>query len=285
MVIKSPAKINLALQINGLRDDGYHLLRMVNLPLELHDVIEIDTSPYYGVTHITCDEMRLLGLRSNLCTRAVDLLRDHFHFKNHFMIHIHKEIPFAAGLGGGSSNAAVVLIALNKMLKLGLTEDQLCELALPLGSDIPFFIRGGSALAEGIGDKLTPIHPKKQYGCLLIKPDAGLSTKDVYLRCDDFDRLPIDIDNVVKGLEEGDEELIAKSFGNDLYPASCALLPEVKDVVDTLRADGFPLAAMSGSGSCCFALSTDMKKLKAEEKKFEKKGYDTILTHTLLTHL
>ena len=282
MVIKSPAKINLALQINGLRDDGYHLLRMVNLPLELHDVIEIDTSPYYGVTHITCDEMRLLGLRSNLCTRAVDLLREHFKFQNHFMIHIHKEIPFAAGLGGGSSNGAVVLIALNKMLKLGLTTDQLCELALPLGSDIPFFIRGGSALAEGIGDKLTPIHPKKQYHCLLVKPEAGLSTKDVYQHCDDYERLPINIDDVVKGLESGDDELIAKSFGNDLYPASCALLPEVKEVVDTLRADGFPLAAMSGSGSCCFALSLDAKKLKAEEKKFAKKGYDVILTRTAI---
>ena len=282
MVIKSPAKINLALQIQGTRDDGYHLLRMVNLPLELHDVLEIETLPIYNVTHVTCDEMRLLGLRSNLCTRAVDLMREKFGFKNHFMIHIHKEIPFAAGLGGGSSNAAVVFVALNKILKLGLTTDQLCELALPLGSDIPFFLRGYPALAEGIGEKLTRIHPKKQYHCLLVKPDKGLSTKDVYQKVDECPKVDIDIDAVVKGLEEGDEGLIAASFGNDLYPASCALLPEVKNVVDTMRADGFALSAMSGSGSCCFALSLDHKKIKAEEKKFTKLGYDVILTQTLL---
>jgi len=280
MVIKSPAKINLALQITGKRDDGYHLLRMVNLPLALHDVIEIETLPYYNDTYVTCDEMRLVGLRSNLCTKAVDALRARFGFKNHFMIHIHKEIPFAAGLGGGSSNAAVVLIALNHILKLGLSEEELCEIDLPLGSDIPFFIKGRPALAEGIGDQLTPIYPKNAYHCLLVKPEKGLSTKDVYLRCDDFERLSIDIDNVVKGLEEGDDALVATSFGNDLFPASTALLPEVKDVVDMLRKDGFPLSAMSGSGSCCFALSLDNKKIKAEERKLAKLGYDVILTET-----
>ena len=282
MVIKSPAKINLALQINGLREDGYHTLRMVNLPLELHDVIDIETSPYYHITHVTCDEMRLVGLRSNLCTKALDLLRAKFGFKEHFMIRIHKEIPFAAGLGGGSSNAAVVLVALNKILKLGLSIDELCELSLPLGSDIPFFLRGRPALAEGIGEQLTPIQPKKQYHCLLIKPEEGLSTKDVYIHCDQFDRLNIDIDAVVEGLESGDDEKIAKNFGNDLYPASVSLLPKVRDIVNALRADGFALSAMSGSGSCCFALSTDVKKIKAEQKKFEKLGYDPILTKTCI---
>ena len=281
MVIKSPAKINLALQINGTREDGYHLLRMVNIPLELHDVIEITTLPYYNDTYVTCDEMRLVGLRSNLCTRAVDLLRNKFGFKNHFMIHIHKEIPFAAGLGGGSSNAAVVLMALNHILKLGLSIDELCEIALPLGSDIPFFLKGTPALAEGIGEKLTPLKPKKQYHCLLVKPEEGLSTKDVYQHCDDEGRLPIDIDAVVHGLENGDEKEIADHFGNDLYPASCKLLPKVKTIVDTLRADGFPLSAMSGSGSCCFALSEDLKKIKAEEKKMIKLGHDVVLTRTL----
>ena len=282
MVIKSLAKINLALQINGLREDGYHLLRMVNLLLDLHDVIEIETLPYYNDTYVTCDEMRLLGLRSNLCTRAVDLMRARYGFKNHFMIHIHKEIPFAAGLGGGSSNAAVVILAINKLLKLNLSLDEMCEVALPLGSDIPFFLRGHAAICEGIGENITQIKPKQSYICLLVKPEKGLSTKDVYQRCDEFPRLPIKIEDVVKGLETGQDDLIASGFGNDLYPASCALLPEVKIVVDTMRKDGFPLSAMSGSGSCCFALTHDMKRAKAEEKKFQKLGYDVILTRTLI---
>lgn len=280
MLIKSPAKINLALKICGNRDDGYHELRMVNLLLELHDVLEIDTLPYYRDTHVTCDDMRLVGLRSNLCTKAFNLMREEFGFKNNYMIHIHKEIPFAAGLGGGSSNAAAVLIAINKIQRLGLSVDQLCELGLKLGTDVPFFVRGQAALAEGIGEKLTPIKPRKAFHCLLVKPQAGLSTKEVYQNCDKYPRLPIDIDQVVTGLQLGDEEMIAKSFGNDLYPASMSLLPEVKTVVDSLKEDGFPIAAMSGSGSCCFALHSDPKKAKLAEKKYLKKGYDVILTKT-----
>lgn len=281
MVIKSPAKINLALQIKGVREDGHHFLRMVNLPLELHDVIDIETLPYFNDTYVTCDEMRLVGLRSNLCTRAVDALRAEYGFKNHFIIHIHKEIPFAAGLGGGSSNAAVVMIALNKLLKLGASEEDLARIALPLGSDIPFFLKGKPCLAEGIGEKLTPIHPKKSYFCLLVKPEEGLSTKDVYSICDNFDRVPCDVDGVVSGLESGDEGKIVHCFGNDLFPAANSLLPKVGEIVDMLRKDGFPMAAMSGSGSCCYALSLDLKKIKAEEKKMEKLGYDVFLTKTV----
>ncbi len=282
MIIKSPAKINVALKIESTREDGYHFLRMVNLPLELHDVIEIQTHPAYGVTHVICDEMRLLGYRANICTKVVDALRAKFGFKQHFMIHIHKEIPFSAGLGGGSSNAAVVLLALNKMLKLNMSLDEMCELALPIGSDIPFFLRGGSALAEGIGERLTPIHPKKKYHCLLVKPAKGLSTKDVYAKVDEMQRQNIDIDAVIRGLEEGNDDLIVQNFGNDLYPAAKSLLPEVEKIVEMLRADGFPLAAMSGSGSCCFALSTDIHKIKAEEKKMARGDYDVILTSTAL---
>ena len=280
MNIKSYAKINLALQVQGSREDGYHLIRMVNLPLELHDVIDIETHPAYGVTHVICDEMRLLGLRSNLCTKAVDALRAKYGFKQQFMIRIHKEIPFAAGLGGGSSNAAAVLVALNHMLKLGLSIDELCEISLPLGSDIPFFLKGTPAFAQGIGDQLTPIHPKKKYYCLLVKPQKGLSTKDVYAKVDECERANIDIEGVVRGVEAGDDDLIIKSFGNDLYFPAKVLLPEVETVVEMLRADGFPMSAMSGSGSCCFALSDDLRKIKAEEKKLRNSDYDVILTRT-----
>jgi len=282
MNIKSYAKINLALKVESTREDGYHFIRMVNLPLELHDVLDIDTHPAFGVTHVICDEMRLLGLRSNLCTKAVDALRAKFGFKQQFMIHIHKEIPFAAGLGGGSSNAAAVLVALNKMLKLGLSIDELAEIALPLGSDIPFFLKGTSALAEGIGNQLTPIHPKKKYWVLLVKPQKGLSTKDVYGRVDEFPRLDIDIEEVVRALENGDDEGIVQHFGNDLYLPAKDMLPEVETVVEMLRKDGFPIAAMSGSGSCCFALSTDLHKIKAEEKKLLRTDYDVIVTSTRL---
>ena len=281
MVIKSYAKINLALQIRGKRDDGYHLLSMVNLRIDLHDVIEIESFPYYKDTYIVCDDLSLLNGHSNICTKVIDLMREKCHFKENFIIHIHKGIPSAAGLGGGSSDAASVMLATNRFLKLGLSLEELCDMSLAIGSDIPFFLHEKSALVEGIGDKVTPIKVKKDYHVLVIKPEQGLSTRDVYLACDDVERLPIDTDKVIEGLGEGDDAKIVANFGNDLYPAALKLLPEVGEIVDTLRKDGFPMSAMTGSGSCCYALSCDAKALKAEEKKWAKKGYETYLAKVL----
>ncbi len=281
MVIKCHAKINLALQVKGKREDGYHLLSMVNLPIELHDVIEIESLPYYKDTYIVCDELRLLNGHANICTKVIDHMRVKCGFTQNFIIHIHKNIPSAAGLGGGSSDAANVMLAINHLLKLGLTPLELRDLSLPIGSDIPFFLAGKPALVEGIGDKVTPINVNNPYHVLIIKPDQGLSTKDVYLACDDSDRLLIDTAKVVEGLEEGDDGKILAAFGNDLFPVAKKLLPEVGEIVTELRKDGFPLSAMTGSGSCCFALSHDLKAIKAEEKHWIKKGYETFLTKTI----
>ncbi len=281
MVIKCHGKINLALQIQGKREDGYHLLSMVNLPIELHDVIELESLPYYTDTYIVCDELRLLNGHSNICMKAIEQMRAKCGFKQNFIIHIHKSIPSAAGLGGGSSDAAGVMLAVNHFLKLGLSLEELCDISLSVGSDVPFFLHGMAALVEGIGEQVTPIHLKKSYGVLVIKPESGLSTKTVYNACEETDRMPIDTKKVVEGLEEGDDAKIIAHFGNDLYLPAKRLLPEVEDIVNALRNDGFPMSAMTGSGSCCYAMSTDLKALKAEEKKWIKKGYDTYLTKTL----
>ncbi|MBQ7250468.1 MAG: 4-(cytidine 5'-diphospho)-2-C-methyl-D-erythritol kinase [Bacilli bacterium] len=281
MVIKCHAKINLALQVKGTREDGYHLLSMVNLPIDLHDVIEIESLPYYKDTYIVCDELRLLNGHSNICMKVIEHMRAKCGFQENFLVRIHKGIPSAAGLGGGSSDAANVMMAVNHMLKLGLSTRDLCELSLPVGSDIPFFLHGKPALVEGIGNIVTPITVKKTYHALIIKPEKGLSTKDVYKACNETERLLIDTSKVVDGLVEGDDGKIIANFGNDLFPAAKKLLPEVADIVAELRKDGFPLSAMTGSGSCCYALSCDAKTLKSEEKKWIKKGYDTYLTKLL----
>lgn len=280
MNVKSYAKINIALQITGKREDGYHTLRMINLPLDLHDVIEI--TPLSGAdSYITCDDIRLMGLRANLCTRALKAMRDRYHFKENFLIHIHKEIPFAAGLGGGSSNAAAVLLALNSMLKLKASKEELAEIGLTLGSDVPFFLDPKPCVLEGIGEKIAPISVKKKYVCLLVKPDQGLSTKEVYAACEDTPREEMDIDAVIEGLAKGDDEKIAANRGNDLYPAAKKLLPLVEDIAKDLRAQGFPISGMTGSGSCLFALTDNLKKAKEAEKRYEKAGYTTRLVHVL----
>ena len=274
--VKSYAKINLSLKITGKLDNGYHDLEMINLPIDLHDVIEIDTNPQYVDTFITCDDLRLMSLRSNLVTRAVDKMREEFGFKQNFLIHIHKEIPFAAGLGGGSSNAAVTMLALDKMLKLNASKEKLIEIGKSLGSDIPFFLDPHPCLVEGIGERISPITVKDTYHCLIVKPTRGLSTKDVYEVSDSFDKLPIDTRKVIEGLAKGDSAMVSANKGNDLAPAAISLVPEIQDVLNEFEKLGFEIFGMSGSGSSCYALTTNPKRVKEAAKHFEKWDCDVL---------
>ena len=275
MIVKSFAKINLALKITGNREDGYHYLEMVNLPVDLHDTIEISRLPNSYDSYVITDDPDLQQIDENLCHKALEAMREHYGFKENFDIRIQKNIPFAAGLGGGSSNAAAVMLAINWMLKLNAKPDDLAEIALKLGSDVPFFLAPRPAYLTGIGEDIHPIRIKKSYFCVIVKPNTGLSTKEVYQKCDTFPRQNIDIQNVVKGLEEGDEELIINSMGNDLMPAAVSMLPEVEKIHQMLLADGFKIASMTGSGSTCFAISTDSRKCKEAAHKYEKLGYNT----------
>ena len=281
MDMKSYAKINVSLRVLGKREDGYHNLEMVNLPIELHDVVSVEKIAG-GDTYIICDDLRLMGLKTNLCQKAVEAMRNHYHFKENFMIHIHKEIPFAAGLGGGSSNAACVMMAINSLLKLKASIDDLVKLGRPLGADIPFFFYLKPAKVTGIGEIVEPIKCDHPYYCLLVKPEKGLSTKDVFVACDEFEAKRIDTEGVIKGLENGDDGFVSRSIGNDLMPAAVKLLPEVGEIYASLMDDGFTICQMSGSGSTVYALSTNLKKCKEAERKYSKLGYVSILTRTLL---
>jgi 4-diphosphocytidyl-2-C-methyl-D-erythritol kinase len=281
IVMKSYAKINVSLRVLSKRPDSYHELEMVNLPLDLHDVIEISRMPGASDTYITCDDLALQKTRNNLCSKAVDAMREAYHFKDNFTISIHKEIPFAAGLGGGSSNAAAVMMALVDLCHLPNDPIRLNQIGQSIGADVPFFIANKPALVKGIGEKIELIPVKKKYNCLIVKPQAGLSTTDVFSVCDSFERSKIETLHVLDALKNGDDALLAESIGNDLFIPAKSLLPEVGSVVDNLKKDGFSLVSMSGSGSSVFALSDDLKKLKEAQKKYEKLGYIVRLTHTL----
>ncbi len=270
---KSYAKINLSLKLVGNRDDGYHLLEMVNLPLSLHDVIEVRMLEDANDTYITADDPALNGMKSNLCHQAVEEMRKVFHFKENFLIQIHKEIPFAAGLGGGSSNAAVVIEAVNELLKLHATKEQLAEIGLKIGADVPFFFLNKPAKLTGIGEKMEEISVKDHYYCLLVKPKEGISTAASYKVCDSFPKGNINTDRVIEGLKNGDEKLIEENFGNDLTAPSASLLPTINEIIEKLKSLGFNLSGMSGSGSCCFALTKDGKKAKDAYHQLEKTGY------------
>jgi 4-diphosphocytidyl-2-C-methyl-D-erythritol kinase len=282
LVMKSFAKINVSLRVLSKRDDDYHELEMVNLPLDMHDVIEIDRAPGAPDTFITCDDAALQKTRNNLCTKAVDAMRKEYGFTDNFTISIHKEIPFAAGLGGGSSNAAVVMMGIVTLCHLQADPDALCRIGKSIGADVPFFLANKPALVTGIGEKIEFIPVLKKYNCLIVKPQEGLSTKDVFQACDQFQRTKIETQDVLRALSTGDNALLAQSLGNDLFSPAKLLLPAVGEIVDSLVKDGFTLVSMSGSGSSVFALSDDLKKLKEAQRKYEKAGYIVRLTHTLI---
>ena len=208
-------------------------------------------------------------------------MKKKYNLKQNFIINVHKEIPISAGLGGGSSNSAAVIKAIKHLTRLKLSDDELVELGASLGADVPFCLRNVPAHVEGIGEKVTPIKMKKRFDVLIIKPSQGLSTRRVFELADTLDLDHADINGVIKALETGDEELLEQTMFNSLEKASIQLVPEIDRVKKELKAAGFKLVLMSGSGSSVFALTTNRKFAQAKFHEFERKGYEVYLTRTL----
>ena len=267
--VKSFAKINISLDVVNKRKDGYHELDSIMLPIELHDSIIIETLNKSTDNFVTVDDFSNGLVHYNLATTAINAMVDKYSFSTKFRIYIHKVIPMQAGLGGGSSNAAFTMKAVNQMLNLHTTDEELIELATSFGADIPFFIPCLPARCKGIGEKLEPINIKNNYYVLLVKPNVGCSTKEVFALADQEEYVHPDIPNVLKALEEGDDDLLAASIGNSLENAAIKLVPEIKQIKNTLKERGLKIVLMTGSGSTVFALSTDQKQLKKIAKEFE----------------
>ena len=281
--IKAYAKINLALNVYDKRDDGYHNIDMVAIPLALHDIIELETLPRGYETFITSDDASLPTDESNLTFIALNRLREHYQIKQNFMMHIYKRIPMNAGLGGGRANAAAVMNVLLKLIKEKPSYEKLIQIARSTGGDVAFCLFNKPARCKGIGEELEFIKVKKKYYILLIKPMEGVSTARAFNDYDNLDPKPekSNIARLVEALEKGDDEVIAQEMKNGLQESAAKLVPEIVTLVNKLKEDGFPLSMMSGSGSTVFAMSTDKKKILEESKKFDKEKYQIIITSTL----
>ena len=269
--IRSFAKINISLNITKKRDDGYHELDSVMLPISLHDSLVISKLNTATDNYVTVDDFSIGTFSYNLASFAIEKLQSVYHFNDKFRVFIHKVIPIQAGLGGGSSNAAFTLKAVNTMLKLGATDEELIELSKPLGCDIPFFIKCKPSRVQGIGEILTPVNVKNNYYVLLVKPETGCSTKEVYSISDTMDLKTTNIENVVKALEEGDDDLLAENISNALQEPAIKAVPSIQTIIDEMHENGLKMVQVTGSGSAVFALSTDKKLLKRAFKKFEDK--------------
>lgn len=269
LLLKSYSKINICLNVVGKRPDGYHELDMIMLPLELHDSILFSELKNASDHFVTIDDFSLGLFKYNSATAAIEKMQSKYKFQNKFRITIHKVIPMQSGLGGGSSNSATVINAVNSYLKLNLPYEELISIATGLGADIPFFISNKPARCRGIGEKIDFINVKNNYYCLIVKPAQGCSTQGVYEVSDKMD-LPIgDVELVKKALEEGDDDLLAKSIFNSLEAPAISLVPEIQVIKDKLFTAGLKIVQMSGSGSSVFALSTDKKLLKNIAKTLE----------------
>ena len=253
LIAKAYAKINLGLDIVGLRDDGYHLVRMIMQTVGVADELEF-TRTKDG--QITIDSNVNLGKASdNLIYKAIDLIRKEKGITGGMQVRLTKNIPVAAGLAGGSSDCAAALKAMNELYGLGLSAEQLADYGVRLGADVPYCLMGGTAISEGIGEKLTALKPAPFVHVLLVKPPVGISTKEAYAAYDREERHEHpDIDGLIRAIEAQDLKALCASMGNVLEPVSMNMHPEIGNIKAKMLELGAAGSMMSGSGPTVFGL-------------------------------
>jgi len=265
------AKINLSLDILGTLPNGYHEVRMIMQSLQLHDTVTLKINDTPGIT-MTCSDTSLPVDERNLAYRAAALFCDTYKISEGISLHLEKKIPVAAGLAGGSSDAAAVLRGLNEMYGCPATAEELAALGVKLGADVPYCLMLGTALSEGIGERLTVLPAAPDCHCLLVKPAAGASTKQIYT---DYDALVQtteiqhpDTDVLLSALSAGDYKALVSGLCNVLEPVTMQLVPDIAVIKETLQALGADGVLMSGSGPTVFALFSDLEKAKRAEAHF-----------------
>lgn len=284
MIVKAQAKLNLSLDILGLRDDGYHEIDLISIPIEIHDSLVIQELTKGYETYITSDDVTLICDETNTVNRAFAMLKEKYNLTKPFRIEIFKRIPTQAGLAGGSADAASLIKAILKEKKIVVSQDELIQMGLKIGADVPYCLINVPARVRGLGEMVEPLLTNFSCGILIVKPKQGLSTKDVYANVDLNNLTHPDTDALVKVLKNNPtEEELAPLMINALTPAAVKLCPEIATILHELKEMGFKASMMSGSGSACFALSKDIKKLEKGRKAFAKMGFEAILTNTL-TH-
>lgn len=253
----APAKINLFLEVLGKRPDGFHAIETVMLAVDLLDELTLDADPS-GQVSLTCDQPDLPTGADNLVIKAARLLQQRTACSIGAAIGLTKRIPWSAGLGGGSSDAASALAGLNELWRLGLSPDELKTIGAELGSDVPFFFAVPAALCTGRGEVIEPVLVGKAFDLVLAKPPVGLDTGAVYR---EFARRPNadcrGANEVMAALADGNLETLGRCLHNRLQEPAVRLCPAVADLLTRFQALGVAGSMMSGSGSCVFALCRD----------------------------
>lgn len=270
--LKALAKINLGLDVLGRRENGYHDVRMVMQTIYLYDDVILRKRKAPGI-EVDTNLFFLPVNENNIAYQAADLLIQEFGITEGIDIRLTKHIPVAAGMAGGSSNAAAVLYGMNRMFGLGLTEQELMERGVKLGADVPYCIMRGTVLAEGIGEKLTPLAPIPKCYVLVAKPTVSVSTKMVYEKLDSKKIVEHpDIDGLLLGLENADLMRVAASMGNVLEQVTISEYPVIEEIKNAMKEEGAINAMMSGSGPTVFGLFKERSRAKKALALIRKKG-------------
>lgn len=263
IIKKAYAKVNLGLDVIRRREDGYHEVRMIMQTVDLYDILAFTRREEPGIVVMT-DREELPGDESNLVYKAARLLMETYFIKEGIKIELQKRIPMAAGMAGGSTDAAAVFHGMNEMFELGMSEDEMCTLGVKIGADVPYCIKGGTALAEGIGEILKRLPDTPGCMVLIAKPNIDVSTKFVYenLHAEKLDCHP-DIDGMRAAIEAGDLRGVARRMGNVLETVTVKAYPVIGEIKEAMMKKGAWNALMSGSGPTVFGIFGEEEEARA----------------------
>ncbi|MBP7320720.1 MAG: 4-(cytidine 5'-diphospho)-2-C-methyl-D-erythritol kinase [Lachnospiraceae bacterium] len=257
MTLKARAKVNIGLDITGVLDNGYHLVDMIMQTLQMHDEVTIRKKRERGI-EIRSNLRYLPVNENNIVYQAAKMMVDEFQIQDGLRFDIKKEIPVAAGMAGGSADAASALIGINRMYQLSLSTEELCIRGLQLGADVPYCIQGGTMHATGIGEKLERITAMPDCFVVVVKPKASASTKVVYQKFDQLEQVKHpNMTQLLLQMEGMNLNGIADAMGNVLEQVTISMIPEIATIKEVLLKNGALNAMMSGSGPTVFGLYTN----------------------------
>lgn len=285
--LRAYGKINLGLDVLRKREDGYHEVKMIMQTVGLYDQIDLFMTKEPGI-RVETNLTYLPVNENNLVFKAASLLMNEFQVSGGVFIRLRKLIPVAAGMAGGSSDAAAVLVGINKMFHLGLSMEELMVRGVKIGADVPYCIMRGTALSEGIGEKLTPLPPMPQCQVLLAKPGINVSTKYVYenLRANELkpEEHP-DIDGMIRALEAGDLFGITNRMGNVLERVTVEKYPVINEIKNFMKESGAVGTLMSGSGPTVFGLFVNPKAAADAFEELRYGGHKDLARQVYLTNM
>lgn len=280
MYLRAYAKINISLDVLDRRDDGYHIVKMIMQSVDLYDEINVDKCER-GI-HIYCNKPFIPTDEKNIANKAAKLFLEEFNINSGININIKKNIPIAAGMAGGSTDAAAVLKAMREIFNVKASDEELMKIGVKVGADVPYCIVGGTALCEGIGEILTPIKSFKDKILVVIKPNFGVSTKEVYNSLDLTKIIKhVETEKIIEAIENDNLDRVCSNMKNILENVTLNKYKVLKSIKKDLSKLGAKGALMSGSGPTIFAFFEDMLKAQRAFEEFRDKYKEVFITRTI----